>query len=253
MATYTITVSTPVYAAGGAGAVGGGVLSNVAGALIIGITGEGGIGARLPPTASSGYNNSVAPNVHAPEVAAYPRIATADSETLGSWNWAVANESYAYAYILTPPAGYMVPPLSAFLDGAGVDDQSTSVANLRYLNALTPTQDGDVILAFGHHIRTSATNGATIGSMSPDTGFSTPLMTSVLSANVLALVANAWQQSTATATTGGDVNVMSIAEPSGLNNQTVMLAILAPIPIPASANPPISYDERIIVPRYAFN
>ncbi len=255
MATYTVTFGTPVYVAGGGGAVGGGTLSNVVGALILGVTGEGGYGARAPPSQTAGptYNASIAPNVNAPDIAIFPRIATAINETFGSWNWTSSSETYAYPIILKPPAGYVVPPLSALLDIPAVDDVATSVAGFRYSNPLTLAgqSNGDYLLAVSHRIRTSTTNGATIGNISPDTGFSVILQSLPSPPGNMALVANGWQQTTATNTSASDLQSLSISESSGYNNQSVLLAILAPILI-SSALPVPDWDERVTVPQYVF-
>jgi hypothetical protein len=230
MSVYTVTFSG-INRAAPSTAVGVPTMANAANALILYVTGLGTFGARSPPTAPAGYGASIAPNVNSPDIAIYPRIAVAANESPGSINWSSANSSYAYAVILTPPVGYTVPALASILDVPGTDWSTTSVSAFSYFTSIVPVTAGDLLLGIGQRIKTTATNGATIGSMSHDTAFGAPLFTNVGTGVGPAVVVNGWQQTTPTATNASDAQVMSIAESSGLNGQTVFLALAAPVPI----------------------
>ena len=104
---------------------------------------------------------------------------------------------------------------------------ATSVAGFRYSNPLTLAgqSNGDYLLAVSHRIRTSTTNGATIGNISPDTGFSVILQSLPSPPGNMALVANGWQQTTAT------------------NTSAILISSALPVP---------DWDERVTVPQYVF-
>jgi hypothetical protein len=202
---------------------------NAAGDLIVCVTDDYG-GAPTPAT-PAGYGANITPKVNAQSIAVFLRHAVAANEALPILQWGGSTTTTG-AFSLTPVGGAL-PSLAAimsFIAANRVDRGSVNTTIIQYWSLPIAT-DNCMAVLYGRRLKTSTTDAATLGNITPDVAFGAPApLGNVRGAGFSTFESvNLWQQTSATALS---VNNQFVSAPDTNDNfQSVSFFIPPPIPI----------------------